>query len=327
MALTKFTASTLIKSSEVNTNFNESLRATGQTLINQAENRVITLPGDGGIFVEAYVSLTGRQSSVNIGTSMPPAVYDSVEDSYSGASPVDMTAFSNYDPDGVTNPSNCFDTSTTTSASKQTDNTSGFVDTILGKTFTSRLVQNIYVKASGTVTAPSASNGSIFVQTYNGSIWTTHSTIITAPSNSGGIQYDGFVNINSTVQGIAIGIGTVGENSGSDHTHTFNSLILYEDGASEISHTIPASTFSSTISNAFLTFKADNWETGADIQYKLTNAVPEDTGWLDANEIQTFTAFTSQPTTLIVKLIPKSVSPTAGFPSVRGIQLIGDRPL
>jgi len=47
----------------------------------------------------------------------------------------------------------------------------------------------------------------------------------------------------------------------------------------------------------------------------------QDTGWLDASnspEVQAFTAFTSEPTTLIVKLVPKTTSPTAGYPSVKG---------
>ena len=65
----------------------------------------------------------------------------------------------------------------------------------------------------------------------------------------------------------------------------------------------------------------EDWEDGANIQYKLTNAT-EDTGWLDAMntspEVNSFTAFTSEPTTLIVKLIPKTTSPTAGYPSVKG---------
>jgi len=65
-----------------------------------------------------------------------------------------------------------------------------------------------------------------------------------------------------------------------------------------------------------------DWETGANIQYKLTGtAGAEDSGWIDYNEISSFTAFTAEPDTLIVKLIPKTTSPVVGTPSIRGIAI------
>lgn len=92
-----------------------------------------------------------------------------------------------------------------------------------------------------------------------------------------------------------------------------------------ISHNIPSGTLSSTLSNSFLTFDSEDWESGADVQYKLTNTGGDDSGWLNSNEIQTFTAFTAEPDTLQVKLIPKTTSPTAGTPSIRGVYLTGDK--
>lgn len=88
-----------------------------------------------------------------------------------------------------------------------------------------------------------------------------------------------------------------------------------------IAHTIPSGTFSSTVSKAIMGTILPEWETGANIQFKLTNA-GEDSGWLEADDVvQSFTAFTSEPTTCIVKLIPKSSSPTAGYPSIRGFAM------
>ena len=80
--------------------------------------------------------------------------------------------------------------------------------------------------------------------------------------------------------------------------------------------------FSSTLKTAFLTTLVEDWEDGANIQYKLTNTT-EDTGWLDYNEVSTFTAFTSEPTKCIVKLIPKTTNPIAGYPSIKGFYLRG----
>ena len=44
------------------------------------------------------------------------------------------------------------------------------------------------------------------------------------------------------------------------------------------------------------------------------------------NEVSEFTAFTAEPDTCIVKLVPKTVSPSTGYPSINGIYLTGDKP-
>ena len=90
----------------------------------------------------------------------------------------------------------------------------------------------------------------------------------------------------------------------------------------EINHTIPTGTFNDTISTAIGVPLIEDWETDADIQYKLTGTSgTEDTGWLSCGvtpTISTFTAFTAEPDTLIVKLVPKAPSPTVGYPSIKG---------
>ena len=50
----------------------------------------------------------------------------------------------------------------------------------------------------------------------------------------------------------------------------------------------------------------------------------DDSGWLECGvspEINTFTAFAVPPNSLIIKLIPKTTSPTAGYPSIRGFAI------
>jgi len=101
--------------------------------------------------------------------------------------------------------------------------------------------------------------------------------------------------------------------------------LVTEDYQNIIVHDIPTGTFSSTMSSSFLTFDSEDWESGADVQYKLTNTGGDDSGWLDSNEVQSFTAFTAEPDTLQVKLIPKTTSPTAGYPSLRGVYLASER--
>ena len=84
-----------------------------------------------------------------------------------------------------------------------------------------------------------------------------------------------------------------------------------------ITHNIPSGTFSTTVSKAILGTILPEYETGANVQFKLTSTA-NDSGWLEADDvIQTFTAFTAEPDKLIIKLIPKSSSPTTGYPSIR----------
>jgi hypothetical protein len=74
MTIYKFTGGTLAKSSEVNSNFNLTLRSAGLTWINMLKDRALTMPADGGIFAEAYTANVGRQTSVV--TAETTAVFD-----------------------------------------------------------------------------------------------------------------------------------------------------------------------------------------------------------------------------------------------------------
>ena len=96
-----------------------------------------------------------------------------------------------------------------------------------------------------------------------------------------------------------------------------------EDFESLIHHTIPTGTFSSTTSSLIGKALVSDWESGASIQHKITNAT-EDSGWITDGEIGSFTAFTSEPTQYLVRLTPKSTSPTIGYPSIKGIGVIAE---
>lgn len=111
-------------------------------------------------------------------------------------------------------------------------------------------------------------------------------------------------------------------NSGST-TATFSTdAYVIASGTSPLVVTmnIPTGTFSTTISSAFGVPHIKYWESGDDIDYKLTNS-NADSGWLTAGtipRITSFTSFTTEPTKLIVRLTPKSSSPTANYPGIYG---------
>lgn len=81
-----------------------------------------------------------------------------------------------------------------------------------------------------------------------------------------------------------------------------------------------------------LTFAESGGGTGTNYDFYATGGIPLltattetpvacDSGWLscsDSPSIQTFTAFTSEPNSLVVQLVPKASSPIVGYPSIYG---------
>ena len=84
-----------------------------------------------------------------------------------------------------------------------------------------------------------------------------------------------------------------------------------------IEHTIPAGTFSSTVSTLIGKALIYGTETGASITHRLENAT-ENSGDIADGVLGGFTAFTSEPTKYIVKLTAKSSGATPGYPIVKG---------
>lgn len=99
--------------------------------------------------------------------------------------------------------------------------------------------------------------------------------------------------------------------------------IVAEVDSIEVAHDIPTGSFSSTCSNIVGKALVADFETGASIQHKITNAT-EDSGWIEDGEVGSFTAFTSEPLYYFVRLTPKGTSPTAGYPSIKGSGVIAE---
>ena len=117
--------------------------------------------------------------------------------------------------------------------------------------------------------------------------------------------------------------------SGASHIdyYTDNSVPAFETVdtislPSDITHTLPTGTFSATINGSIGAFLAEDWESGDSVQYKLTNAGGDDSGWLNSGETSSFTAFTAEPDYCIVRLFPKVTSPTTGYPSINGFGVV-----
>lgn len=103
--------------------------------------------------------------------------------------------------------------------------------------------------------------------------------------------------------------------SGTDATFDTDKYKTVSSATEFVYMEVPTGTFSATISSAVGSAIVEDWETGATIRFKLTNAT-EDSGWINQNEVTEFTAFTSEPTTLIVEM-----NPNAGDISINGFAL------
>jgi hypothetical protein len=106
---------------------------------------------------------------------------------------------------------------------------------------------------------------------------------------------------------------------------TDNSIPDMTDGTSEdltafmwvIEHAISAGTYPATISKLIGKVLFEDWESGISVNHRLENAT-ENSGWIADGILDTFTAFTSEPTKYLIGLIAKSSSPTADTPSING---------
>ena len=318
MAMKKFVNSNeAVDADDINNMYAEGLVISGKNLIRQLIDRAGVWSADQtDWWGDAYVDADGRDNSVDTGET--DSIFDT--DKYKvGCFTDEASGDATSDPNSVTTPSNAFDDDDDTYAEKTFAGAA--LTTTLGKTFSSKYVYACYYKAAFKIfNAVGAST--IKIQTYDGSTWSTIDTYtVASPVHGQDYTESRRVAVDDTIQGLRLEIvnGGGGSSSGYQRYYTIEYGPLT---SSIITHNIPSGTFSDTISSSLGTFIAADWEEGADVQYKLTGtAGAEDSGWLNTNEVSEFTAFTAEPDTMIVKLIPKTTSPTAGYPSLRGVSL------
>lgn len=302
----------------LNNMFADGYRIQLLNTISQLQDRSITFSADGGLFAEAYVDSTGRNDSIN--STDTDAIF--LSDRYVPYATLTTTGSSEATGNWLVSSSKTSVTITVTAISNTIvdtirvgSNDTGTVTVIVkkdGETIASKSVSGPD-SSDAVITFTSSDFTDVFETTSTNTITVTHSGANDLLSTSG--SYSGTL-FNVSAQTV---FGTYSGNSLS----LIECSAVYED--SVVVHDIPTGTFSDTFQTSFLTAKVVDLEEGSNIQYKLTNAT-EDTGYVDYNEIlKASSAFTSEPTKLYVKLVPKTTSPTAGTPSISGVGIIGDR--
>lgn len=313
-------------------NFNsmmtETLINTGEDLIRQLINSTIVYSkGNLDAWGEAYIDATGRSDSVN--TTTTTAFFDTNFYELLGGN-ITSTGTNSEDISGsailppFSNVANDFDGNLSTFA-ETTLTTSGNWSTTaaLGKTFSTPVfIHKIFSKCSAVFTSVlNPDPKSVTLETYDGVTWTTIATL-NSGTGTGAITFEGYADINATVYGVRVRTN-IESNSGGlkTSTHDHYELTIYDASSNIIVHTIPTGTFASNISQAIGIALIKDYETGNNIEYKFTNAT-EDSGWLPASTvpiITRFNTFTSEPTTLTVRISPTTIgTPTSDFPRIYG---------
>jgi hypothetical protein len=297
-------------SSQLNQNLNESLILVGLEHIRTLIDRTTTYSKwniDG--WGEAYIDDTGRSNSVSTTTS---ASFSTNKYQYSSD-----PWYTNTGSDSFTGTTN--DASVSSMTTTLTCNSPCILTSIGFKATNSTTMTSgqVVIKRNGTTictaTIPDANysgGGTVTLTKGNYTDYFHTSDSITLEWSCGGTQFqrDDNTSITGTYVSATNQFLSVGTLVFTNVDTTSESLII---------HTIPTGTFSNTISKAIgVPMFASTYETGDNVQFKLTNA-SEDSGWLNYNTLTSFTAFTSQPTTLTVSLISTSTG-TSTYPEIYG---------
>ncbi len=315
MVLYKFTNGTAADATQVNAAIAEGYTIAGLNLARSLIDRAgVWSAGLIDWWGDAYISAGGREGSVDTGATT--ATYYTTTNTYV---PIETKTSENW------NTTIGADASSSTHNMTATLTTNGYFSSVRGYCpgTTGTAVVTILVGAEVIVTknVPFTNHiwaASFALEDYSRILTSSDTVTIRSYEVIGGIYYKN----NQSYSGTFFSLASQAVNGYSGGAADMLIFTEVEEGEQTIMHDIPAGTFSDTITTAIGVPLIEDWEDGADIKYKLTGtAGAEDTGWLDAMnsepEVSTFTAFTAEPDTLIVKLIPKTTSPTAGYPSIK----------
>ncbi len=336
MTLYKFTNGTVANATEVNANVNKSLSLPILNKIRQNQDRSVdTSSNKEDIFSDAYIDSNGRQDTVNTGNTT--ALFNG-----------SLTTYSN---DNATASGTTEELGAYTAAANKTTNME----------YTCSANADLYVKdlqmvcdgsGTGTMTVKlervTGSGEYTTIYTKSGTYSAGTSNFASTLADYGGVYIPSGKNFKvlctlngndlnqesssqPTVSGTLFDIDE-GKASGSTSNRVIfgasggiscESITTTSGTTKVIEHTIPAGTFSSTVSTLIGKALIYDTETGASITHRLENAT-ENSGDIADGEIGEFTAFTSEPTKYIVKLTAKSSGATPGYPIVKGSGVLSE---
>ena len=293
----------------------EILKGEIKNTIRQLQDRAIDFSGDGDdVWAEAYVDSSGRKNSVD--TSETTAIHTSnvytasIGDDITSTASSTSVSSSRLDSFGPVE--NVFDGDDETFA-EGTFNTTflGTSNSYSTIEFSEPVfVSVVNIKAEISISGAEGTTDLKLEVKKDGSFESF--TTFSSPEN-----VDTTVTFDDTIEGIKLIGESVQESSDrGEHIHR-HYLIQVFGGSKEgsIFHNLP-SIFQKPTTKSVGTVLYDDLEEGNSIEYKLVDSSDNETGWLSEGELNSFNEIT--PEKVIVKLNPKEINPTTGFPSIKG---------
>ena len=173
---------------------------------------------------DEFTDSTGTNNTINAGATTSD--YDSSNLYYVLGINDEASGDTLSDPDSFTNASNAFDNDDTTFANKSSTS-AGTVTQTLGRTFGAKTVN--FVKYACKLTQSDKHNfAKMWFQTYNGSVWSDHTTILNDTSNND-IAFDsgilsGVITVSASIQGVRIKFESDVNNTGITTQHYLYTL-------------------------------------------------------------------------------------------------------
>jgi len=312
-------------SDELNENSAAYITQSGLNLIRQLKNRDVVLSGSGQDgFVEAYVSKSGQKNTIQDSELFQPktTAFPIFKDFTAAQDGQDVFEFESYGVgfnNQASGSSNVFDEDTNTSETISQDPD---ISVSYGDTFSSQTVTNVYFKAEG---QGDEGNGigagvSVDLQTYDGSSWNNEKTYSDGGSDPDLFIEQGFL-LNKTVEGIRLKLTTDGDSDFNNSVSTYELAYATDYSTGIISHSLSLNQTASTVNNVIGVPLVNNWESGANIDFRLSNS-SNTTKWFNATPVKfhELDSSISSPTELEVRLDPAS-NPQPNTPSLDGFYL------
>lgn len=224
-----FVSGNLIKSSEANTNFDDVTNNMGIPIgVASAQNyfellKQSDVDNEDYLIADIFTDSDGVKNTISTGDSS--ARYNADDDLYTiEKASSSATGTTTSDSNSLTQSgtvANFFDDDENTYWGLTDSGDAGVNNTYAGKTFTSTLITNIYVKAYFDSNQNGELTGNMYLQTYDGATWTNHTLLGSGTITTTPISFDDIIQINDTIQGYRVRISTDGLDSGTSHLHRY----------------------------------------------------------------------------------------------------------
>lgn len=269
---------------------NDTVTYLENSAINQAELAVRILQANDvyvqgpNILVDEMTDSTGTKNTVNTGTTT--SSYDPSNLYYILGINDEASGDTLSDPDSFTNASNAFDNDDTTFANKSSIS-AGTVTQTLGRTFGAKTVN--FVKYACKLTQSNRHNfAKMWFQTYNGSVWSNHTTILNDTSNNN-VAFDsgilsGIITVSASIQGVRIKFESDVNNTGVTTQHYLYTL---EYGDYDSSSTIVCDSNSIAVDGNELGFAVSVPDSTFPTNTSMTVIISDGTNSLSAKTINT----------------------------------------